>query len=116
MQCVYIISAHQHPQIEFKDKSGKIHLEPAWFILPANKSKIKKFYKFNEKIQLILIPAFNPLVGKTLKLSAEEHLGPLLSNKLFKLNEALIYQLNGICLGELKNIEENFRLQCKKNR
>ena len=105
MKCRYLVSAHQHPQIELKDRSGKFYTKSAWLILPAAKSKIKKFYKFNKKIQLILIPAFNPLVGKTLKLNAEEHLGPLLSNKLFKLNQALVYQLNGITLGKLKNFK-----------
>ncbi len=104
----YLISAHQHPQVEFKGRLNKIHAEPAWFVLPPNKSKLKKFYKFNEKIQLVFLPAFNPLVGKSMKLNATEHMGPLLSNKLFKLNEALVYQLNGMCLGKLKNIEENF--------
>ncbi len=104
MQCRYLVSAHQHPQIELKDSLGKIYAKPAWLILPVAKSKIKIFYKFNKKIQLILIPAFNPLVGKTLKLSAEKHLGPLLSNKLFKLNDAIVYQLNGTSLGKLKNL------------
>jgi len=102
----YLVSAHQHPQIELKDKLGKIHVEPAWFVLPPNKTKIKNFYKkFNKKIQLILLPAFNTLVGKSLKLNAEKHIGPLLYNRLFKLNDALVYRLNGICLGKLKNIE-----------
>ena len=106
MSAKYLISAHQHPQIEFKDKSGKIHKEPVRLVLPPNKIKIKKFYKiFNKDIQLILLPAFNPLVGKTIKSNAAAHLGPLLYNKLFKLNEALAYRLNGISLGKLKNFE-----------
>lgn len=106
MSTEYIISAHQHPQIEFKDRSGRFHREAAWFVLQPNKTKIKKYYRdFNEKIQLILLPAFNPLVGKTIKLNVEAHLGPLHYNNLFKLNDALVYRLNGTCLGRLKDIK-----------
>ncbi|MDO8554099.1 MAG: metallophosphoesterase [Candidatus Micrarchaeota archaeon] len=104
MNCDYLISAHQHPQIEFIDKSGKRHVETAWLVLPANKTNLKKFYKkFNEKMQLILLPSFNPLAGKTLKYDDNEHLGPLFKNKLFKYNDAISYRLDGVCIGKLKN-------------
>ena len=103
----YVVSGHQHPQIEMRDRAGKVHRESAWIVLPAAKTSIKKFYKkFNDKISLILMPAFNPLVGNTLKINAEEQLGPLLSNKLFKLNEALVYRLDGTQLGKLKDMQQ----------
>lgn len=105
MRTGYIISAHQHPQIEIRDRSGKIYKEPAWFVLPPHRTKIKSYYgAFNEKTKLVLMPAFNPLVGNAMKLNVAEHLGPLLYNKLFKLNDALVYRLNGACLGKLKSI------------
>lgn len=107
MHCEYIVSAHQHPQIEFIDRSGKRHTEIAWLVFSANKTNIKKVYKkFNEKLQLILMPSFNPLAGKTLKYDDNEHLGPLFKNKLFKYNDAISYRLNGVCIGRLKDMKK----------
>ena len=107
MQAPYLISAHQHPQIELQDRLGKFHTESAWFIAPPNQLQLKKFYKkYNTKIQLILLPAFNPLVGKSFKLNADEHLGPLLHNKLFKLDLAIVYKLDGTVLGKLKQLRK----------
>ena len=81
MQADYLISAHQHPQIEFVDKSKKRHTESAWFVAPSNFREMKKHYKTpNKNLKIILMPAFNPLVGSPLnhgKSRAVIHLGPL---------------------------------------
>src|SRR3989338_8207056 len=98
----HIIAAHQHPMVEFTDAFDKKHSRSAWLILEPNLSKIKKHYKnFNRKIKLILMPAFNPLAGKSIKLNASGQLGPLLSNSIFKLNESIVYTLDGSYLGKL---------------
>lgn len=105
MECDYLVMGHQHPMLTTKDKMGKKHTEPVWVVAPPDKEKISSHYKkFNKKIRLILMPAFNPLVGSSMKTSAEEHLGPVLNNKLFKLNSALILRLDGTRLGKLGNI------------
>ncbi len=107
MEAEYIVAAHAHPQVSFRDTLGKRHHEAAWFVLPSEKSNIEKYYEqFNEKIELILLPAFNLLAGKALRSDARMHRGPLLHNKLFKLDDALVFQLDGTMLGKLKNIEE----------
>jgi len=103
----YLVSAHQHPQIEMIDKLGKKHVEPAWFVLEPEKKNIKKHYnEFNDKIKLVLMPAFNPLVGSPIKKDQKSHLGPILNNNLFKLNDAIVYRLDGSCLGKLKNLRK----------
>lgn len=105
MECEYIIAAHQHPMIEIKDKSGKKHSSSAWLVLDNKSSIIKKHYEnCNEKIRLILMPAFNPIVGSGMKLDKEEHLGPLLNNKLFDVKNAMVYKLDGTYLGKLSRI------------
>ncbi|MEM2908923.1 MAG: metallophosphoesterase [Candidatus Bilamarchaeaceae archaeon] len=104
MQCASIISAHQHPQIELKDKLGKRHIEPVWLFADANPEEIKKYYEnFNKKSRLILMPAFNPLVGSSLK--PDEHLGPVLNNNLFKLSDALVFRFDGSLIGRLGSLE-----------
>jgi putative SbcD/Mre11-related phosphoesterase len=104
MGCKWIVSAHQHPQTEFRDKSGKMHFESCWVVAEADAAQIAKHYEnFNHKSQLVLMPAFNPLVGSSLKKG--EHLGPVLNNNLFKLNDALLFTMHGILIGKLKDLE-----------
>ena len=106
MQCDYLISAHQHPQISVMDKSGKVHRESVWLVVDPDNVKIGKHYEnFNEKIKLILMPAFNPLVGSTINKSKEKQLGPTLNNKLFKLDDALLFRLDGSLIGKMKNLK-----------
>ncbi|MFH2100710.1 MAG: metallophosphoesterase [Candidatus Micrarchaeota archaeon] len=105
MQCDYLVCGHQHPMVRVKDSLGKFHSEPVWVIADADPEKIGEHYeKFNPKIKLVLMPAYNPLVGSAINFPSEKQLGPLLNNKLFKLNRALLFRLDGPSLGELKNI------------
>ncbi len=105
MQAKYLVSAHQHPQFLMNDKFGNKHAEPIWVVANASLSALKKHYKnFNHSIKLITIPAFNPLVGFPVKKLSAEQLGPILNNKLFKWNEALVYNLQGICMGKIRNL------------
>ncbi|MFH1222638.1 MAG: metallophosphoesterase [Candidatus Micrarchaeota archaeon] len=104
LQCKQLLSAHQHPQVEFRDRSGKRHFQPVWVVAQADAEEIAKHYEsFNKKSQLILMPAFNPLVGSSLR--QNEHLGPVLNNNLFKLNAALLFSLDGTLLGKLGDIK-----------
>lgn len=105
MECDYLVNGHQHPMVSFTDKMGKRHSEAVWIVADADIKKISERYeKFNKKIKLILMPAFNPLVGFPINLTKKERLGPVLNNKLFKLNDALLFRLNGTCLGKLTSI------------
>ncbi|MBD3210441.1 hypothetical protein GF318_03600 [Candidatus Micrarchaeota archaeon] len=102
MECRYLVMGHQHPMVKIKDTLGKSHVEPAWIVSSANKEKVAGHYeKFNPEIELVLMPAFNPLVGSVIGPEGKKHLGPVLNNKLFKLNDALVFRLNGTCLGRL---------------
>ena len=94
----YLLNAHQHPVLAIKDKGGKKHKERVWLVCPPNNKEIKKRYPiFNKNIKLIIMPAFNPIVGSEI---TNESLGPLLNNKLFKLISSNIYKLNGLFLGK----------------
>ncbi len=105
MGAEYLVSAHQHPQLSIVDRSGRRHSEPVWMIAEPEAENIAEHYrKFNRKIKLVLMPAFNPLVGASFT-AAGEHLGPVLSNNLFKMDAANVYRLDGTLLGELKTIK-----------
>lgn len=105
MGCKHIVMGHQHPMISIRDAFGKAHREAAWIIAPGDEGSLAARYKgFDRSIRLILMPAFNPLVGSTLNHDEKEHLGPLLNNKLFKLDDAIVFRLDGTCLGKFENI------------
>jgi len=105
MQCGHIVMGHQHPMISITDAFGKHHSEPAWLVAPGDDEALSGRYKdYNKDISLILMPAFNPLVGSAINIDEKRHLGPLLNNKLFKLNHANVFRLDGTCLGRLETI------------
>lgn len=106
MGCEYLVSGHQHPLVTMTDTLGRSHSEAVWLVAPADGEKIAARYgKFNKKIKLVLLPAFNPLVGSPINFTSEERLGPVLNNNLFKLNDALVFRLDGTRLGKLHSIK-----------
>ncbi len=102
MAADYLVMGHQHPMLSLTDRFGKKHSQPVWVFADSEPDEIKKHYaEFNEKIKLILMPAFNPLVGFPINIERKNQFGPTLNNKLFKLKDALLYGLDGTCLGSL---------------
>jgi uncharacterized protein len=105
MPCDYLVMGHQHPMVAQTDAFGKKRTEPAWMVAPCDADALSKRYKkFNKKISLIMMPAFNPMLGSAVNIDEKEHLGPILNNKLFKLNDAIVFRLDGTCLGKLEKI------------
>ncbi|MEW6722987.1 MAG: metallophosphoesterase [Candidatus Micrarchaeota archaeon] len=105
MGCDYLVMGHQHPMVAMQDAFGRRHAEPAWVVAEAEPEKAAQRYpEFNRGIKLVLMPAFNPMVGSPINIDEKERIGPLLNNNLFKLNSALVFRLDGTCLGELGTI------------
>ena len=88
-----IISAHDHLAIKIKDRNGAIYEQKAWGIYKLSKSRAKLDYdRFNEKIRLVSMPAFNDLImGVTVDRLSASRLNPLLSKGIFSLRSAEIY-------------------------
>jgi putative SbcD/Mre11-related phosphoesterase len=106
LACDYLVMGHQHPMIAVTDAFGKRRTEPAWIVAPCDPDALAKRYDgFNRGIKLIMMPAFNPLVGSAVNIDEKERLGPILNNKLFKLNDAIVFRLDGTCLGKLEDIK-----------
>lgn len=99
LECRNVVMGHNHPQIKFAGV-----WVPAWAELKPEKKNIEKKYPdYNRRIKLILMPSFNPLLGTDL--SKNIGLGPVLRNKLFKLNTAIVYSLSGTKFGKLNEME-----------
>ncbi len=90
-----IIIGHNHSGIRFRDRFGVTSTEPCW-VIGTTKTKAKK--------QVILMPAFNPLVG-AIAINKDGVLGPVA--KSMRLDNAKIYLLDGTYLGHLRMLESN---------
>jgi len=106
--CDNLIISHTHPTIQFTDDFGYRIVEPVWIKSKIDQEKMKKRYKVKPgKLEVIIMPAFNRLLGGTpvnVKTTSDELLGPLLKNNFIDMNNSELYLLDGTYLGNLKNI------------
>ena len=112
LTCDYLILGHAHPVVQFKDKFGYRILEQVWVKGKIDKEKIKERYKLKKigRLEVIIMPAFNRLLGGTVindKKVSDELLGPLLKNEFVDIRNAQVYLLDGTYLGKLKNLTRN---------
>jgi putative SbcD/Mre11-related phosphoesterase len=124
LQSDYIIIGHNHPVIEMRDGMGGKWLVPAWIELEESKEKIaasianhfrlgetsnpieglKKGSIKMEGMKIIVVPAFNPLLGGVaLNRPDVKFLGPMLSSNMVEKGTAKVKLLDGTYLGSLKN-------------
>jgi putative SbcD/Mre11-related phosphoesterase len=105
-----IITGHNHPQLEFRDRLGKRWRERAWIRAQLRRKPIEKHYgKTLGKLPgLLLMPAFGSLVGGwALNRSRgdagfDEGHGPI--TRCADLRHAVAYMLDGTLLGEVRDI------------
>ena len=112
IECDYLSMGHIHPVIEIRDSLGYRTIEQVWVKAKLNKSLIRKKYKTKKtgRLELIIFPSFNKLVGgiPLNKLEESELTGPLISKSFIELDKAKIYLLDGTFLGNLKLIKTSF--------
>ncbi|MGQ9719559.1 MAG: metallophosphoesterase [Nitrososphaerales archaeon] len=123
--CDVLILGHNHATIEFRDQGFRM-AEPVWVVTRWDKNEVaKSFLRFSgSKIKddpitsfrdafgldisdpkIIIMPAFNPLLGgNAINADGASLLGPLLSSGGIKLGESEIYLLDGSYLGRLSNL------------
>lgn len=95
MGCRNVLMGHNHPHVKIRGE-----WEPAWVEMKPDKKKMAERYpEFNRKINLVLMPSFNPLLGTNVAQTGG--LGPVLKNKLFKIDTAIVYTLGGTKIGKL---------------
>ncbi len=110
MQCDYLFMGHIQPAIQFEDKLGYRSRQQVWLKGKLKQEVIKKKYNITStgKLNIIILPSFNPMLGSLNVMSNEEHSGSLLLNKVLDLDEMRTYLLDGTYLGVLKNIKNQF--------
>ena len=91
---------HEHPALSFRDRLDKLHSEPCWLRAPMLKHE--KYDKIPE--QLIIMPAFGELAGRTMNRDPLQGFGTILRNGLADLERARVETLEGLDFGELGNL------------
>ncbi len=106
-----LVTAHNHPAIEFRDELGMRTIESAWL---RCKLKPPRFpLKLRERIkgkgpELMVMPAFGELVrGAAVNRGIPgELLGPMFKAGAIDLEKAEVYLLDGTFLGTVSNLRE----------
>lgn len=122
-----LVMAHNHPVIAFKDELNVRTYEPAWIRARWNREKLARAYLkyrkikkakdplailkakyeiiINENPEIIIMPAFNDLLGG-IPFNAEEtkFIGPLLKSDSVNIDDAEVLLLDGTILGKIKDI------------
>ena len=97
----YIVIAHNHVAISLRDDNGAIYNQKAWLVAEVDaEGAAKRYKKFNKKIKLIVMPAFNDLiVGTPVNMRDDRHINPLFRNGVFDFPNAGVYAISGSLLG-----------------
>ncbi|MDD5417128.1 MAG: metallophosphoesterase [Candidatus Aenigmarchaeota archaeon] len=103
LDCEYLIMGHVHPAVEFKGRMK----EHCWIKAELDTKAIEKKYKKKCKIkEIIIMPAFNPIIGG-MAFNKENYtlMGPIMN--VIKLEESKVYLLDGTYIGKLKKLLNN---------
>ena len=97
----FIFVGHNHAAVSMKDKNGATYTQKAWLVAKINKKNAAKQYKrFNEEVQLVVLPAFNDLItGMPVNEAVDENLSPLFRNGVFDYKKARVYSIRGELVG-----------------
>ena len=97
----YIIVAHNHVAVSFKDEMGALYNQKAWLVASLDAVGAAKRYKsFNPGAKLIVMPAFNDLItGRAVNEIEDTHINPLFRNGIFNYGNATVYAMDGSVLG-----------------
>ncbi len=102
MEAEVLLMGHNHPAILFPDRLGFRNVERCWVRVPfaAETSRYPRLPG-----ELIILPAFSEFSGgTTINESGSRLLGPLLNSGIVSLEKARVYMLDGLHLGNLKDM------------
>jgi len=101
MDASFFIMAHLHPNIRITTKTGFSYMEPCWVRGKFKKEFKEKYPEGNEKMEVVIMPAFNPIAGG-IAINKEKLTHGIAS--LIDVENAYAYTLNGINLGRIRNL------------
>lgn len=101
-----LVTSHNHPMLGLRDELGKLHKEPCWVRGPFARAARGRYPRLPRGAQFVIMPAFNELLGGHAinALQDKQGIGPMLRNRLFDLDRARLYTLDGIEVGTVKRL------------
>ncbi|PTD93778.1 hypothetical protein C9439_06945 [archaeon SCG-AAA382B04] len=104
-----LLIGHNHPIITFEDELGRKHDEKCWIRTSLKKEKI--FDKYGEipwnNPELIIQPAFNPLVGGiSFNSDIKNFLGPLFNLGAVNYRDMVANLVDGAFLGKVERLDK----------
>lgn len=90
-----VVMAHVHPAVLMVDSLGTRSTEKCWARARFSKARVKERYRSCPK-QLVIVPAFNPLLtGTPVNAGKDSIIGPLFKNALVDLRSMEVHLLDG---------------------
>ncbi|MCS3924734.1 metallophosphoesterase [Methanosalsum natronophilum] len=124
LEAPYVITAHNHPTIRFRDKLGYTYSDYVWVrskfdIKTISTSKNNFFSNLDTNIdmlaksEVIIMPPFNDICGGISINEIDENnlIGPAFTSGLVDFYNAEIYLLDGTRLGKVKDIKKVSRFK-----
>ena len=96
-----LIIAHLHPAIEFRSKFGYRSVQRVWVEGNCKRETLERRYGLKKKTKIMILPAFNPLVGSYPLNSNIPQEKTKIVEKIVDLKNSKIYMLDGTFLGSL---------------
>jgi metallophosphoesterase superfamily enzyme len=102
MSASKLLLGHTHPTVMLKDRLQYETYETCWVKTSLDSQKAKERYEtFNENIEIIILPAFNPLCGG-MAVNKDGIMGPM--NSIIRLSESTLFLLDGSYLGSIDSL------------
>lgn len=99
MECDRIVMGHIHPSVQLVDSLGSKSNEKCWVRGKLRRRLVLEKYDSCPS-ELIVVPAFNPLLtGTPINRAAGSRLGPLFRNRIVNERSLRVYLLDGTNLG-----------------
>jgi len=97
MSLNFIVSGHEHLAVQIKEPTGAVYEQKAWAIYKLGRKAAKQEYgRFNPKLRLISMPAFNDLImGTVIDKDRKSRMNPLIRSSVFDSAKAEVYNLMG---------------------
>ena len=93
-----LLMGHLHPAVAFRDSLGNLYIEKCWLRAPFRKRDPTGRYS-SLPAEVVVLPAFNPLLTGTPVNRGSGDMGPVFSEGLVLKNRGRIYLLDGTYLG-----------------
>lgn len=104
MAAPVVVTCHNHPMVMLKDELGHRHKEPCWVRVPFSDAARERYAMIPEAGRLVVMPAFNDLLGGVAFNGSDRPLGPLFGNGLADVEAARVTTLDGVDLGTVADL------------